>query len=201
MVIPGVYYRKSNNDSWTEIVSNTATGIAISAGEKVQLRGFTTPTETDSNKSYTNYWRFDFSNKVKLSGNVMSLANFADVCTSYCFDRIFSDNSTILQAPRLPALKLAKCCYREMFAGCTGLVEAPELPAAELAKDCYSGMFKDCTNLNKVKVNFTEWDSTDNNTWDWLKNTAANGTFTKPAALPEVFGEHNIPQNWQVVNI
>lgn len=199
----GIYYRRSNQENWKELYLPTSK-MFLAAGETMQFRTFTQPPDNSDDTSlgsYFKYFNFSFSHTVKVTGNIMSLGNFADFCNPYCFDRLFSGNPTMIQAPRLPALKLARCCYREMFAGCTGLVEAPELPALKLAKDCYSGMFKDCTNLNKVKVNFTEWDSTQNNTWDWLKNTSATGTFIKPAALPEVFGEHEIPENWQVTNI
>jgi hypothetical protein len=198
----GIYYRKSSQENWKELYLPTG-WLRLAAGEQMQLRTFLQPTESDKVffRPLGEYFNFNFTKQVKVTGNIMSLGNFANFCNPYCFDRLFSGCSTMIQAPRLPALKLAKYCYREMFAGCTGLVEAPELPAAELAKYCYSGMFKGCTNLNKVKVNFTEWDSTQNNTWDWLKNTSATGTFIKPEALPEVFGEHEIPENWQVTNI
>ena len=198
----GIYYRRSNQENWKELYLPTSK-MFLAAGETMQFRTFLQPTESDDTyiRPYGTFFNFNFTQTVKVTGNIMSLGNFADFCNPYCFDRLFSGNPTMIQAPRLPALKLARGCYREMFAGCTGLVEAPELPALKLAKDCYSGMFKDCTNLNKVKVNFTEWDSTQNNTWDWLKNTSATGTFIKPEALPEVFGVHEIPENWQVTNI
>ena len=172
----GIYYRRSNQENWKELYLPTSK-MFLAAGETMQFRTFLQPTESDDTylRPYGTYFNFSFSQTVKVTGNIMSLGNFADFCKPYCFDRLFSGNPTMIQAPRLPALKLAK--------------------------DCYSGMFKDCTNLNKVKVNFTEWDSTQNNTWDWLKNTSATGTFIKPEVLPEVFGEHEIPENWQVTNI
>ena len=198
----GIYYRKSSQENWKELYLPTG-WLRLAAGEQMQLRTFLQPTESDKvfSRPLGEYFNFSFTNQVKVTGNIMSLGNFADFCTPYCFDRLFAGCSTMIQAPRLPAVKLAAYCYREMFEGCTGLVTAPELPAAELAKYCYSGMFKNCTSLNEIKVNFTSWDSTQNNTWDWLKNTSATGTFIKPEALPEVFGEHEIPENWQVINI
>ena len=197
----GIYYRKSTEENWQNFYIPRT--VYLAAGEILQFRTFTQPTESDKVffRPLGEYFNFSFTNQVKVTGNIMSLGNFADFCTPYCFDRLFAGCSTMIQAPRLPAVKLAAYCYREMFEGCTGLVTAPELPAAELAKYCYSGMFKNCTSLNEIKVNFTSWDSTQNNTWDWLKNTSATGTFIKPEALPEVFGEHEIPENWQVTNI
>ena len=38
-------------------------------------------------------------------------------------------------------------CYGYMFSDCTSLTQAPNLPATTLANSCYNGMFRSCTSL------------------------------------------------------
>ena len=42
---------------------------------------------------------------------------------------------------------MGKECYKSMFKGCTSLLEAPALPATKLAYKCYLKMFEGCTSL------------------------------------------------------
>ena len=42
---------------------------------------------------------------------------------------------------------MADHCYGYMFSDCTSLTQAPNLPATTLANSCYSGMFYGCTSL------------------------------------------------------
>jgi hypothetical protein len=60
-------------------------------------------------------------------------------------------------------------------------------------------MFNGCTNLNSINVNFSDWNPTSYATYYWIGNTAANGTFTCPADLPEEFEISRIPTGWTVV--
>ena len=42
---------------------------------------------------------------------------------------------------------MADSCYNHMFSDCTSLTQAPNLPATTLANSCYNGMFRSCTSL------------------------------------------------------
>ena len=67
---------------------------------------------------------------------------------NYCYDNMFLDCTSLVQAPSLPATTLAYCCYNSMFRGCTSLTQAPStLPATKLVIYCYSAMFAGCTSL------------------------------------------------------
>ena len=55
----------------------------------------------------------------------MSLMNFSDSCTDWCFYRLFSDCDDLLTAPQLPAITLAYECYGSMFYNCSKLSTAP----------------------------------------------------------------------------
>lgn len=67
-----------------------------------------------------------------------------------CYNSMFYDCTSLIQAPELHATTLAISCYIDMFYGCTSLIQAPELPAITLAKSCYQSMFKGCTSLTKA---------------------------------------------------
>ena len=110
---------------------------------------------------------------------------------------MFQGCTSLASAPALPATTLADDCYNGMFFGCTSLASAPALPATTLASGCYSSMFANCSSLSSVEVAFTAW--TSGTTDYWLESVAASGTFTCPAALPDVRGDSNIPTGWAVV--
>ena len=73
-----------------------------------------------------------------------------------------------------------------------------DLEQTTLAKFCYSSMFNGCTDLSLIKVHFTAWGI---QTTDWVTSVSSAGTFYKPSALSEEFGESKIPTGWTVVNI
>lgn len=52
--------------------------------------------------------------------------------TQYCLN-MFKDCVSLINAPELPAIKLASNCYENMFRNCTSLTETPEFPATTLA--------------------------------------------------------------------
>ena len=115
-----------------------------------------------------------------------------------CYYSMFSGCTGLTSAPELPATTLEKFCYNSMFKGCTGLTSAPELPATTLESRCYSTMFNGCTDLSLIKVHFTAWGA---QTINWVSNVSPTGTFYKPSALSEEFGESKIPTGWTVVNV
>ena len=109
-----------------------------------------------------------------------------------------SGDITSLRRFDLEQTTLANRCYLSMFRGCTGLTSAPELPATTLANNCYYYMFYGCTGLSLIKVHFTAWGT---QTTNWVTSVSSAGTFYKPSALSEEFGESKIPTGWTVVNI
>ena len=122
----------------------------------------------------------------------------ATTLASFCYSSMFNGCTGLTSAPELPATTLASFCYNSMFNGCTGLTSAPELPATTLESRCYSTMFNGCTDLSLIRVHFTAWGA---QTTIWVSNVSPTGTFYKPSALSEEFGESKIPTGWTVVNI
>ena len=85
-----------------------------------------------------------------MSTNIVSAKNLILPATTLayeCYRDMFSNCSSLVEAPQLPATTLASGCYRFMFGGCTSLVEAPQLPATTLAYECYRDMFSNCSSL------------------------------------------------------
>ena len=109
-----------------------------------------------------------------------------------------SGDITSLRRFDLEQTTLATRCYFSMFRDCTGLTSAPELPATALAAKCYYYMFRDCAKLSLIRVHFTAWGAQTSN---WVTSVSSAGTFYKPSALSEEFGESKIPTGWTVVNI
>lgn len=71
----------------------------------------------------------------------------ATTMEAYCYQNMFSECSSLTNAPELPATNLAHGCYNQMFNLCTSLSTAPELPATTLTHSCYANMFFSCTSL------------------------------------------------------
>ena len=122
----------------------------------------------------------------------------ATTLATNCYHYMFRSCTGLTSAPELPATKLAAFCYTSMFYGCTGLTSAPELPATKLAINCYVSMFRNCAKLSLIRVHFTAWGK---QTTNWVTSVSSAGTFYKPSALSEEFGESKIPTGWTVVNI
>ena len=96
--------------------------------------------------------------RLRARGNIASLIYGTDdayvnkytSATKYCYNALFKNCTSLIQAPELPATTLAEWCYTEMFRGCTGLTQAPALPATTLVRYCYYHMFYGCTSLNQA---------------------------------------------------
>ena len=121
----------------------------------------------------------------------------ATILAEGCYNQIFSECTSLTQAPKLPATTLAEGCYKWMFSGCTSLTQAPALPATTLEEGCYEKMFNKCTKLSRIKIAFTEWGT---GTDYWLEDVAENGTFICPKKLPKKYGDDSIPEGWKIVN-
>ena len=98
----------------------------------------------------------------------------------------------------LPSKILEDRCYEHMFEECRSLVQAPVLAVRFLARDCYDYMFYYCKKLNYVKALFTTKPSSDY-THNWLVGVSDTGTFVKNKdASWNVTGNHGIPSGWTV---
>ena len=148
----------------------------------------------------------------------------ATTLASYCYKETFKDCSNLINGPSsLPATTLASNCYEKMFSTCKKMITNYDLPALTPAYQAYYNMFSNCwqmtsckihltTLINKaahsmfegckklsnIQVNFSSW--VDGATDYWVNYVASSGTFTKPSALSETYGNSKIPSNWTVVN-
>ena len=143
---------------------------------------------------------------------------------NYCYRQMFRESS-ITAMPELPATVLGQSVYDTMFFRCYSLAGTVMLPALLFTTGCYSSMLRQtaiteiniaassglatnsmlnmlygCASLSKIEVNFTSWGSIATATQNWVDGVAAEGTFIKPAALPEEYGVNRIPTGWTVVN-
>ena len=151
--------------------------------------------------STSDYHKFVINGLVAASGDITSLRRFdleQTTLADYCYASMFRDCTGLTSAPELPATTLVSYCYQYMFRNCTGLTSAPELPATKLAINCYVNMFRSCAKLSLIRVHFTAWGAQTSN---WVTSVSSAGTFYKPSALSEEFGESKIPTGWTVVNI
>ena len=186
---------------WKEYIPGKTGDITLSrVGDKVYF--VATTVNRLFSKDYTNFYFFLItpnSNRIAVSGNVMSLLSSSNSQTSvpkFAFCRLFNSQN-ITTAPELPATELAESCYYCMFQYCTKLTKAPTLPATQLKKDCYFSMFEGCTLLNTVRVYFSDWGK-ENSTTHWLNRVAGKGEFLCPDELPQTRGESYIPTGWGV---
>lgn len=126
--------------------------IELNRGEEVQIVN----TQTTFSKSQEDYYRFDISDQVTISGNIMSLVNMTNTITSpYLFFKLFEgcDKILVISKDLLPATTLKQSCYERMFENCYSLKNTMDiLPASKLANKCYASMFKGCINLINTPI-------------------------------------------------
>lgn len=117
----------------------------------------------DNFKERKNDWNFlwdSFYNMFNGNNNVAQINNpktflpSTDLC-DWCYQGMFS-NTSIGNAPELPAETLKEGCYYNMFSECSNLKEAPNLSAKTLVTDCYGRMFYNCPYLRYVKITATD---------------------------------------------
>ena len=144
-----------SNKTWTTWDGTTTLSSVDNDGEYVlYLRGTGNTVITGNSDNYN--WVLTGSN-IKCIGNIENLLDYATVesgnhptMANYCYNGMFSNCTSLTQAPTLPATTLAAHCYYSMFEGCTALTHAPALPATTLANQCYVGMFFSCTSLTQA---------------------------------------------------
>ena len=202
-----VYFRGSRSQQdFVNYVQFNLTG-KLSAGGNIN--SLLSPDESVY-KNITDYTTFETANGqtfYKLFFNQTSLydASLLKLNThnpaTYCYSNMFSDCTSLTQAPELSATILNDHCYDYMFSGCTSLVQAPELPATQLTEYCYSNMFSGCNKLNYIKCLATDTSATIC-TDDWLANVAAIGTFECDNKKYFTLDSPNgIPKGWTITEI
>ncbi|MBP5716326.1 MAG: hypothetical protein J6W69_04350, partial [Bacteroidales bacterium] len=175
--------------------------------------------------SWPNLWRGDWYGELRIEGNLWAW-NIDDI--GHCWiDGLGLITSVII--PDDTDTSWSFCNYESMvnltapklkwvpeIQGCTSLTEV-WLPSATKPLD--PGVFNNCTNLERVilpsleepqsglfeglsalayiRVGMTSWPSFP--LVDWVSGVAANGTFIKHAALPEIHDEAHIPTGWTVI--
>lgn len=146
------FQTSTDGQNWSDYTY--ATDITLeNTGDKVYFKAKEDNTKIE--RDYNNYLQFtsQSSNKVNVSGNVMSLLSprfsLKRSVSSYCFNRLFEGCTNIFDCSSmtLPATTLAESCYQSMFSYCTSLTYTPELPATTLADNCCYSMFSGCSNI------------------------------------------------------
>jgi hypothetical protein len=138
---------------------------------------------------------------------------------------MFKNCTSLIIAPKLPALNLAQECYGGMFMGCSSLTIAPELPATILAQQCYGNMFVDCKKLEVApdlpasiipaygyknlfngcsKLRYIKCLATNASSFNcdlWVYGVASSGVFVKNTEATWQNGVHGIPSGWSIETI
>ena len=145
----------ASDETWTAWDGTTTLSAVADDGEYLlYLRG--TGNRTITGGVTAGRWVLSGTN-IKCIGNIDNLLDYATVesgnhptMENKCYQYMFGDCTSLIQAPELPATTLAISCYGSMFFGCTSLTQAPALPATTLANNCYGNMFTGCTSLTQA---------------------------------------------------
>ena len=139
--------KSSDGVIWVKCVNPATNGISLNAGQSVYLKA-DEDTLNRTSISDTGYNKFFSTGKIKCNGDVRSIVKlFAPANYSHFLSGLFSDCTSLTNAPELHTTSLPEKCYFVMFSGCTSLTKAPELPATTLTEYCYKEMFSNCTSL------------------------------------------------------
>ena len=116
-----------------------------------------------------------------------------------CYIYMFADSS-IQNAPELPAETMKEGCYYNMFAECLCLEEAPTLNAKILAPYCCSAMFYNCHNLRYAKVIATDGIYEEFAVNDMFYGNADYGlVMLSQELIDSEFAEYFLP-NWAIIS-
>ena len=147
----------ASDETWTIWDGTNVLSAVTNGGEYVMYLRGTGNTVIAGGTS----WQFQGSD-MACTGNIETLLDYATVrsgkhptLANNCYAYMFSNCTSLTQAPELPATTLANNCYYKMFFRCTSLTQVPELPATTLAEQCYERMFMFCTSL-KLSTTKTE---------------------------------------------
>ena len=143
----------NNGNGWTTWSGGQINSSEINGRQRIYFRGSRNTVIRGQNATETNSWKITGSN-VECNGNIEYLLDYQKVAAgqhpemgSRCYREMFTNCSSLITSPELPATTLANGCYQSMFRNCSSLTIAPELPATTLADYCYYNMFFGCSSL------------------------------------------------------
>lgn len=129
----------TNANDWSPFTVGSTTVTLANIGDKVWLRAGSGGNQGMTQNEKVN--KFTMTGKVAASGDVMSILDgeneLTAIPTANCFYKLFSDCTSLVSPPDLPATSLQAGCYHTMFKGCTNLTAVPELPATSVQAACY----------------------------------------------------------------
>ncbi|MGM9833159.1 MAG: hypothetical protein ACI31A_05670 [Candidatus Limisoma sp.] len=148
----GEYFEYSvGGGEWTRFTTTVSDIHFGGALGDLQLRGKSSQGTADLNSGRCTISFGTSGVLVDCTGDIRTLIDYKNYKSANTenavFCGLFENNTLLMTAPELPAMKLSENCYLSMFAGCTSLISAPELPALTLVDGCYFCMFYNCSSL------------------------------------------------------
>lgn len=115
-----------------------------------------------------------------------------------CYRGMFNGCKSLQRlASGLKAQTLKNGCYNNMFRNCGAMTSAPGIAATTLASGAMEEMFYGCSKLSQAGVSFTDWDTAESATTNWLQGVAETGNLNCPKALDcSSTGSSTIPVGW-----
>ena len=166
----------TDGNTWSPFEVGTTTVTLANIGDKMYMRA-TSSGNTRISSPNTDYNQFVMTGNISASGNV---------------DTLLDQNGNAT---------LTEWCYNRLFSDCSSLTTAPDLPSMSLAEGCYASMFKGCSNLNTIKLgytdNFVDASSGPSTFSNWVFGVASTGTFYYNGT-DTTTGESAIPEGWTV---
>lgn len=202
------YVSSDGGSTWNEAVSYVSTPLSMNFGDELMVKTNTDRGTYNRSALSARSLKFILTKTYKAKGNIMSLlytqfnnSSLVDTTNDEAFYKLFKGDTKLVDAGDLllPSMTLTRECYRAMFQGCTALVNAPVLPATTLVYNCYNWMFNGCTSLSNITMLATTIGEASLS--NWVADVAAEGTFTKNAAMTNLpTGTNGIPTGWTVVD-
>lgn len=151
-------YNNGNGNGWTTWDGSEISSNAIDGRQRIYFRGSRNTVIRGQNATEKNSWEITGSN-VECNGNIECLLDYQKVAAgehpemgSYCYREMFSNCSSLITSPELPAITLVYACYQGMFRKCSSLTTVSALPATTLAVNCYNSMFNGCSSLRTAPI-------------------------------------------------
>ena len=127
------------------IYTHTFSTLTLNFNERIYIRSHSDTLNIGASTNTST--QFYMTGRFNASGNIQSLINYSTSVPPFCYYQLFTNCSSLITTPTLPATILSQYCYQAMFTGCSSLITAPALPATILNIYCYSYMFSGCTSL------------------------------------------------------
>ncbi len=151
----GIEYSFDEGLTWTPYTAS----FELDADEEICVRGNRANYANNGGDQYGTPGDkpiFTATNKVYISGNIMSLLADKDNLVASAFHGAFSKGSSTAvnyidinpnRDLTLPSTTLPTSCYQQMFRNCTSLTRTPVFRAESVAYRCCYNMFRQCSNL------------------------------------------------------